>query len=278
MEAGVDEQKNIGDVVSTQNVNKQFNSSVFIGHGSPMNIVADNIYTKNLKKIGEELQKPKVILCVSAHWVTGGTQVVSSENPKQIYDFYGFPDELYKFKYNPVGNSNLALQLERNSGGKIRTTKDWGLDHGSWAVLCRMYPKADVSSLQLSLNQNLTPLQHLELAQEIKQSLTDDVLLLASGNIVHNLRELNWQDDAPAHPWALEFESYVLDILINKNLDSEEKVKKIFTSELLTKAHPTIEHLLPLVYSLGMGNSENQTEVLIRGIQNASISMAEIKF
>lgn len=251
--------------------------SVFIGHGSPMNIIADNVFTQNIKRIGQGLPKPKTIICVSAHWVTRGTLIVSSEKPKQIYDFYGFPKELYDYKYSPVGNPEFARNLTIASQGKVIAEDSWGLDHGSWSVLCHMYPQQDISCLQLSMNQALNPLEHFKLAVEIKNWVGSDVLFLGSGNIVHNLKEANMQDVALAHPWAEEFETFVLDILTNKELKSEDKIKEIFTSKKLAKAHPTIEHLIPLVYSMGFANS-NHAEVMIKGIQNASISMATVKF
>jgi 4,5-DOPA dioxygenase extradiol len=245
----------------------------FLGHGSPMNILAKNTFTENFKRLGQTFPPPKMILCVSAHWITFGTQIQSVENPKQIYDFSGFPQELYKVAYTPKGSPELAADVCALNF-RIHSTSDWGLDHGSWAVLHHMYPKQDVPVLQLSLNKNLNPLEHLEVAQTLKPLRQKGVLILGSGNIVHNLRQIQWDENAPAQPWALEFEEYVQEIMENINLASEEKVEQIFSSEILATAHPTIEHLLPLVYNIGVAEEHSSFSTLRKGIQNSSVSMA----
>jgi len=151
--------------------NSQTMPALFIGHGSPMNAIEDNSYTQSLRKLGERLPRPKAILCISAHWQTKGTFVTSTDTPKQIYDFYGFPEELYNVKYKAVGSSVAALKIHSViENFKIDFDNgQWGLDHGTWCVLQHLYPKADIPVLQLSLNVNLTPQEHFNLGRELNK-------------------------------------------------------------------------------------------------------------
>ncbi len=250
---------------------------LFVGHGSPMNLIADNTFTQNFQRMGRELPMPKAILCVSAHWETSGTKVQAAQKPKQIYDFSGFPEALYQIKYEPSGAPAIAAELSAKSAA-IEATTEWGLDHGTWAVLHQMYPAAEIPVFQLSLNKNLAPKEHLRVARELSSMRDHDVLIFGSGNIVHNLRRIEWEPEAAAHPWAEAFEEHVIHTLLNKNLPAEEKVERIFTAELLSMAHPSLEHLLPLVYSIGAAGDEAVATVEVRGIQNAAISMAAFSF
>lgn len=250
---------------------------IFVGHGSPMNIVANNVFTENMGQIANSIQKPKAILVISAHWITEGAKLTAAAKPKQIYDFGGFPEELYKIKYEPAGAPNLVKEFAATHSN-FQGTDQWGLDHGSWAVLHRMYPLQDVPVMQLSMNSNYNVDQHLELARELKSLKQENILVLASGNIVHNLRQIAWDPDSPAKSWAIDFENLVLEALSNMNLSTEQRLEKIFSSELLPIAHPTLEHLIPLVYALGSADEAGTPEVLIKGIQNSSISMTSIKF
>jgi 4,5-DOPA dioxygenase extradiol len=250
--------------------------SIFMGHGSPMNIIDDNQYTQNMDKVATLIEKPRAIMCVSAHWITDGTQITQSEKPKQIYDFGGFPKELYNIKYEPLGAPELVGQISKND--RIQETSNWGLDHGTWSVLHHMFPKQDIPVFQLSLNKNFNVGQHLELARELKNLAGQKILCLGSGNIVHNLQKIQWDPKGVAESWAIDFEKIVLEVVSNLNLSSEQKLEKIFNSSLLNRAHPTIEHLLPLVYALGTADESKTPNILIQGIQNASISMASIIF
>lgn len=251
--------------------------SFFLGHGSPMNALADNPFTQTFHKIGLEIPVPQAVLCISAHWETQGTQVNTALRPKQIFDFGGFPDELYKLKYEPPGAPEKASELMALNS-QITGTQDWGVDHGTWTVLRHMYPSPSIPVFQLSLNKNYSPKQHFELAQSIKALRQKGVLIIASGNIVHNLRRIEWEADAPAYSWASEYENLILSTLEDQSMASEEKLNKIFTSKLMNICHPTIEHLLPLVYCLGIAEDKAAPQVLIKGIQNGSISMASVRF
>lgn len=250
--------------------------SVFFGHGSPMNIIWKNQFTECMSLYGANIHPPTSILCVSAHWLSETTLVVSQERPRQIYDFYGFPEELYSIKYEPAGDPEMAKKLAATK--LVNPTLEWGLDHGAWCVLHHLYPSASIPVLQLSLNQKLSPLEHLRLAMNLRQTLLDsEILVLCSGNIVHNLREIEWQEGAEPLEWAKIFEQEVLNLL-SGNQTLEEKVEKLFSLSNLKRAHPTTEHFLPLIYALGFADPKRQPRVLIEGIQNGSISMAAIEF
>ena len=265
----------------TDSKSNQTMPSLFVGHGSPMNIIDDNRFTQNMSQLGalfdeSIFEKPSGILSVSAHWMTDGTQITKSEKPKQVYDFGGFPKELYQIKYEPKGAPELVDQIIKND--HFHGTPEWGLDHGTWAVLHHMFPKQDIPVFQVSMNRNFNVGQHLELARELKHLSNQNILCLGSGNIVHNLRQIQWDPNAPAHSWATDFERLVLETVCDVNLVAEQKLEKIFGSNLLNIAHPTIEHLLPLVYMLGTADEAKAPKISIEGIQNASVSMSSIIF
>lgn len=251
--------------------------ALFVGHGSPMNLLYKNKYTETFARLGQALPKPSAILCISAHWLTANTEIVPDEKPKQIFDFYGFPEELYQILYAPEGSPQVAMDLSKKNE-RVIPTKNWGLDHGSWSVLHHMYPAQNIPILQMSIDQHLSPLEHLQMARQLKYLRQSGVLIMGSGNIVHNLRRIDWNSEATPHGWAVDFEEFVLQTLQAQNLSSEEKVKKIFSSPQLHIAHPSIEHLLPLVYVLGVAGEDEIAKVEVRGIQNAAVSMAAVSF
>lgn len=247
--------------------------AIFIGHGSPMNIVADNDYTRALKKWSANLPTPKNILVISAHWVTAGTQILKTEKPKTIYDFYGFPEILYQQKYDALGATQLADETFKTISLKDKLlTEDWGLDHGAWAVLKFLFPKANIPVTQLSLNQNFTLKQHYDLAKELSTLRQNGTLILSSGNLVHNLRDISWEESAPVFDWAQEFDEKLKHYLDQKNHQALINPEASFGA-LFRKAHPTIEHYVPLMYSLGLMNDSSQLNYNFEGFQNASISM-----
>jgi 4,5-DOPA dioxygenase extradiol len=246
---------------------------LFLGHGSPMNALAENDFTKSLNQLGQKIPRPKAILCVSAHWQTEGTFVTSSDNPKQIYDFYGFPRELNELKYPVKGSKAAAMKvhslIEHTSVGF--DNGQWGIDHGTWSVLIHLYPIAPVPVLQLSLDLQLSPSQHYELAQELVKLREEGFLIVGSGNIVHNLWKIGWADDAPAHPWALQFDSWFKEKLLNS--DDTALVNDFKTAPGGAESVPTLEHYLPALYILGARSPEDKLSFIYEGIQNSSISM-----
>ncbi len=255
----------------------QLMPTLFVGHGSPMNLIDDNRYTRQFREVGAQLGKPLAILCISAHWITRGTEVLAAARPRQIYDFAGFPDELYQIAYQPPGAESLAHRLAAENA-VMQPTTNWGLDHGTWAVLHHMYPDQDVPVFQLSLDARLSPLEHLALARSLRTLREQGVLILASGNIVHNLRAIDWNPDAAPHSWATDYETLVLETMRQTELSAEEKVERIFKAKLLKMAHPTVDHLMPLIYALGASQESEASRLVIQGVQNASVSMASVRF
>lgn len=250
--------------------------ALFLGHGSPMNITEDNIYTQALKALGRDFPKPQAIVCLSAHWLTQGTLVQASAQPKQIFDFSGFPSELYQVKYTPLGSPKVA-QLIHELEPSVQLTQEWGLDHGSWSVLHHMYPDFSIPTLQLSLNRRLSGLQHLELAAKLRPLRSQGVLFIGTGNIVHNLRTISWNPETPPQAWAVDYESLVIETLLSQSLSHAQKFEKLLGSTLFQQAHPTPEHFLPLIYTVGLTEEGNSLQNLSRGIQNGTVSMANFR-
>lgn len=243
---------------------------VFIGHGSPMNAVADNGFTRTLKTLSQKIETPKAILVVSAHWVTGGTLFQASAHPKTIHDFGGFPRELYDIQYPVAGAPELVSSLEADGIG--HKTDDWGLDHGSWTILRHIYPEANIPVFQMSLDRAIGFKEHYELGQKINFLREQGVLIIASGNIVHNLRQIDWKETAPAFDWALDFDHKVKTALDTH--DHSSLINILQEHPTLTKlAHPSYEHYIPLLYTLGASEKKDELTPIYEGIQNASISM-----
>ena len=254
--------------------------ALFIGHGSPMNIVEKNRFTENMAKIAASIPRPKAILCVSAHWETNGTKVLAADRPRQIFDFFGFPQELYEVSYKPEGAKAVAesvVPLVAGRGHNVRVAEDWGLDHGTWSVLHHLYPEADVPTFQLSLDRGASLATHFEIARALSDLRDQGVLVLGSGNLVHNLRAIDWNPDAPPQPWAVRFDGMVCDVLQGEG-DRLQQVGKIFSDKEISAAHPSLDHLLPLVYAAGAGSEGGEAEIVTLGIQNGSVSMTSLAF
>lgn len=246
----------------------------FIGHGSPENALGNNPFSTAWKHLAEVIQKPALILSISAHWVIQeGTAVTATVNPRTIHDFYGFPSELYRIEYPAPGSpegAKLVQNLIRSSS--IALDYEWGLDHGTWAVLRHMYPDADIPVIQLSLNYNLS-LPHLfRIGKELSSLRERGVLILGSGNLVHNLMMLNMH--AQPYPWAVEFDDIVKNKLAARDYDSLIDYTKYRISSL---AHPTSEHYLPLLCVTGAAGDDSPqffNETIFAG----SVSMRSVVF
>ncbi|MDF2502722.1 4,5-DOPA dioxygenase extradiol [Clostridium sp.] len=246
--------------------------ALFIGHGSPMNAVLDNSYTRMLGKLGESFERPEAILVVSAHWQTRGTYITGADKPRQIYDFYGFPEELYNIKYEPKGSKKYCeIILQELNDEDIKSTDSWGLDHAAWAVLLHMYPKADIPVIEMSLNVLGDEEYHYNLGKKLYKLREKGILIIGSGNIVHNLMKMEQEIDANPYNWAMEFDEYVR-VAINNNeykkLIDYKKIRKVAQLAL-----PTNEHYLPLLYVEAMQGEDDSVNFIHEGIQNASISM-----
>lgn len=251
---------------------------VFIGHGSPMNAIANNSYTETLNKFGASLPKPKAILCISAHWLTEGTFITNTAQPKIIYDFYGFPEDLYKVKYPAMGSPEAALfisQTIENTNIKFDNGQ-WGLDHGTWSVLKHMYPQADIPVLQLSIDTNLNGEGHFKLGQELAKLRQHGFLILGSGNIVHNLRQISWNENEPSFDWAVSFDTWFKDNLKKRQFD--EITSKYLNHPNGKQSVPTTEHYFPALYIAGASAAGDELKFITEEIQNGSISMTSFVF
>ena len=251
---------------------------LFIGHGSPMNAVRDNPFTQHLKQLGQTLPKPRAILVISAHWVDDAPTLSAANKPETIYDFGGFPQALYDISYPCDGSPELAMQvaktLSQHQAG-VHPTR--GLDHGAWTVLHHLYPNADIPVLQLAMGARMYMHEHLELATALQQLRREGVLILASGNIVHNLRQTDRSDNPVTPNWAEDFDALIKASLLDRNIPellAQDKSKH----PLWGMSHPTIEHYVPLLYALGASTESDSIQFPHEGFQSGSISMRSVLF
>ena len=240
---------------------------LFFGHGSPMNAIEDNNFSKAWQEMATGLS-PQAILVVSAHWETYGTKVFSGDTNKMIYDFYGFPPSLSQVQYPAPANPNLAKELAQNKA--ITLDNSWGLDHGAWSVLVHAFSKANIPVIQLSLNKNLSLKEHFEFAKELSFLRDQGVLVVASGNIVHNLREIDWSGKN-TYDWAQKTQE---DIINNIQAKDFYKVLELINTSEFKRSHPTVEHFVPLLYTLAMADKDEEVVVKTPLIELGSISMA----
>jgi 4,5-DOPA dioxygenase extradiol len=249
---------------------------IFIGHGSPMNAIEDNMYTRFLNTLGGRLPRPQAILVVSAHWITKGTWITQMPNPKTIHDFYGFPQALFDIQYPAPGNPEIAkLVQDTIHEPKIFADEEkWGLDHGTWSVLRHIYPKADIPVLQLSIDMAQSTSYHFKLGQELHFLREKGVLILGSGNLVHNLRRIRWEPNAQGYDWAVEFDDWLKRKLIAGDYDAV--LNEFRSTEAGRLSVPTLDHYLPLHYVLGAANNIEELKFEYEEIQNGSISMRSL--
>lgn len=249
---------------------------LFIGHGSPMNAVLNNEYTEAIRKSTENIPKPEAILVISAHWETNGTFITNSDAPEQIYDFYGFPEELYNLKYNPTGSKRYAeMAAQELVDSRVMLTEKWGLDHGAWSVLSHMYPKADIPVFQMSLNRLGDEQYHYDLGKKLSVLRDKGILIIGSGDIVHNLRIMDYDMNSAPFKWASEFDNYICDAVANRNHDNIIFYEKLGKSAQLSV--PTKEHYFPLLYIAGLQEESDEVKFIYKGIQHKSMSMTSIQ-
>ncbi len=251
---------------------------LFVGHGSPMNAIAKNEYTKTLSHFQTLFPEPKAILCISAHWMTKGTSVTAMAKPRTIHDFYGFPEELFAVQYPAPGSPEIACQIRSLIlNPKVSLDEDsWGLDHGTWSVLRHMYPKADIPVLQLSLDMNKTPQEHFKIGEQIARLREEGIFIIGSGNIVHNLRQIQWDSNAAPFAWATEFNDWIKKKL--RERDFLAMVQDFLKTEAGRLSVPTLEHYLPFLYILGASTEQDEMSIEYDELQNASISMLSVSF
>ena len=251
---------------------------IFIGHGNPMNAIAKNAFTASLNKLGEKIPKPKAVLCISAHWMSEGTWVTHMPQPKTIHDFYGFPKELFDVEYPAPGSPEIA-ELIKDTIPRSRIHLDdelWGLDHGTWSVLRHLYPNADVPVIQLSLYMENTAEYHFELGKNLRKFRDQGILIVGSGNIVHNLQTLKWEEGAKPYDWAIEFDEWVKEKIVARDFVS--LVNHATDSPAGKLSIPSPDHWYPLLYTLGAADENDVLKFEYEGIENGSISMRTLSF
>lgn len=243
---------------------------LFVGHGNPMNGLEDNIFSRTWADLGKTLPKPAAILCISAHWLTDGTYVTSMERPRTIHDFYGFPPSLYEVQY-PAPGAPVQAGMTRSLLTRTTVMEDfaWGLDHGCWSVLNKMFPAADIPVYQLSIDYTQDPSFHFRLAQELRSLRNNGVLILGSGNIVHNLQRMQWREDA--FDWALAFDNTVKEMLEKGDHDALVQYTKLGAEARL--AVPTNEHYLPLLYAVAQQEDNDSVDFFNAVTTMGSVSM-----
>jgi len=249
--------------------------AIFIGHGTPMNAIEQNEFTDGWKEIAASFAKPKAILSISAHWVTDGTKILSSVKPRTIHDFYGFPQKLYNIEFPANGSPELAKKTLNLLNSIATLDNTWGLDHGTWSVLHVMYPDADIPVYQLSLDYYATPEQMFDIGNKLQALRDDDVLILGSGNIVHNLTRVEF-DNINGFDWALKFDNYILNCVLQKDYAGILNYKSL--GNIANLAVPTNEHFSPLLYILGSINKDENVTVYNQKCFGGSISMTSFVF
>lgn len=248
---------------------------LFLGHGNPMNAITENEFTRGWRAVGESIPKPTAVLCISAHWETDGTYVTAMEKPRTIHDFGGFPPELYEVKYPAPGNPELAQATQRTvCKTSVELDHQWGLDHGCWSVLRHLFPNADVPVLQLSLDYRHDARWHYDLAKDLAGLRTKGVLIVGSGNIVHNLRMADW-NEAGGFDWAEEANKKLKDLISNG--DDSSLINFHSLGKEVQLAVPTPEHFLPLLYVLALKSGQEGVSFFNDKTELGSISMTSMK-
>ncbi|CAH0335762.1 4,5-DOPA dioxygenase extradiol [Flavobacterium sp. CECT 9288] len=252
---------------------------LFLGHGSPMNAIEENQFVTGFRNLAKSLPQPNAILCISAHWYTNGTKVTAMEMPRTIHDFGGFPQALFDVQYPAKGIPELAVETKQLlTPISVELDEHWGLDHGAWSVIKHLYPDANVPVIQLSIDYTKPAQYHFDLAQKLSALRTKGILIVGSGNIVHNLRLVdfpNLDKDNYGYDWAIEvretINSYLLDGNFQPLLDFEKQ------SRAFQLAIPTPEHYLPLIYTLGLKGKQEELSLFNDKLLGGSLSMTSVK-
>lgn len=251
---------------------------LFVGHGNPMNALATNQYTRGWRSMALSMPRPKAILSISAHWYLPGTRVTAMARPRTIHDFGGFPERLYKVEYPAPGDPGLATMLTAMlKPTNVHQDSSWGLDHGTWSLLVHMFPEADVPVVQLSVDATMPPRFHYQLAERLAPLRKDGILVLSSGNIVHNLHAYSWGDrQGKPFDWALEFEHRVRALLGKRDHSVLIAYESLGESAMLSA--PTPDHYLPLLYTIALGRSDDRLSFPVEGFDGGSVSMLAVRY
>ncbi len=251
---------------------------LFLGHGSPMNAIEENEFVSEFRKLGKELVKPNAILCISAHWETKGTFVTAMQNPPTIHDFGGFPQALFDVKYPAQGSPELAQKTKNIiTKTEVRLDDSWGLDHGAWSVIKHLYPNADIPVIQMSIDYSQPAKYHYELAKEINILRQKGVLIIGSGNIVHNLRMVDWKklNEEYAFDWATEANEKMKRHILSG--DHQKLIDFKSQGKAFDLAIPTPEHYLPLLYTLSLKEENEKITLFNDKAVGGSLSMTSLK-
>lgn len=273
--------KNINELYTTSQAfpNTEKMPVLFLGHGSPMNAIEENQFVTGFRNVAKTLPKPNAILCVSAHWFTKGTKVTAMEMPQTIHDFGGFPQELFNVQYPAKGSPELAqITHELVLPTPVELDHEWGLDHGAWTVIKHLYPNADIPVIQLSIDYTKSAQYHFELAQKLQALRNKGILIIGSGNIVHNLRLVdfaNFDRDNYGYDWAIEARETVNNYLIDGNYKPLIEYDK--QSKALQMAIPSPDHYLPLIYTLGLQQKGESISLFNDKLVAGSLSMTSLK-
>jgi 4,5-DOPA dioxygenase extradiol len=251
--------------------------AVFVGHGNPLNALADNDYTRGWRSLGASLPRPRAIVCVSAHWYVEGTRVTSMGRPRTIHDFGGFPRELYEVEYPAPGDPVLAARVaELLEPTDVALDESWGLDHGAWSVLVHLFPDADVPVIQLSIDENESSANHYDLGRRLSALRDEDVLILGSGNIVHNLHTYAWgRQNVEPFDWAVRFETEARRLLAAH--DHEPMIRYEEQGPDARLSVPTPEHYLPVLYVVAGCKEDDRVSFPVEGVDGGSVSMLAIQ-
>jgi 4,5-DOPA dioxygenase extradiol len=251
--------------------------AIFFGHGNPMNAISSNAYTEAWRRIGAQMPKPRAILCVSAHWFVPATGVTISTAPRTIHDFGGFPRELYQVQYPAPGDPELARRIQKMLAPlPVELDESWGLDHGTWSVLCHVYPNAAVPVVQLSIDETEPPAFHYEIGRKLAPLRGDGVLVVGSGNLVHNLHAYAWGRHVPEpFDWAVRFENEARKLLLAGEHQALVEYEALGRDALLSI--PTPDHYLPLLYVIGTQQRDDVVTFPVEGIDGGSVSMLAVQ-
>ena len=277
---GLDEEKKMTNAQSKEKSLSSRMPVLFIGHGSPMNIIEDNRFSRGFAALREYLPKPRAILVVSAHWFVNGTYITGNTQPKTIHDFSGFPPALYEIGYPALGHVDLARRVRGLLGEEHATlSTDWGFDHGTWSVLRWMFPAADIPVIQLSIDRRLDVVRHHEIGRSLADLRNEGILILGSGNVTHNLRDAfhrmrTRSTDTP--DWAHRFDQTVKDVVSQH--DTQRLLSLLSDTEDGRQAHPTPDHFLPLIYAQAAADDRDRVRFPTEGFDLGSISMRNIIF
>ncbi|HEX7331038.1 MAG TPA: 4,5-DOPA dioxygenase extradiol [Pyrinomonadaceae bacterium] len=251
--------------------------AIFFGHGNPLNALARNAWTEGWATIGKQIRRPRTVLCISAHWYLPGTLVTAMPEPRTIHDFGGFPQELYEFRYSAPGDPELALRVQELLAPlSVNLDQRWGFDHGTWSVLCHVFPDAEVPVIQLSIDETQPAEFHYEIAKRLTGLRDEEVLIVGSGNLVHNLHAYSWgRRQVEPFDWAVRFEERARELLL------AHQYEPLIAYETLgrdaTLSVPTPDHYLPLLYVIAQRREGDEVSFPVEGFDGGSVSMLTVR-